>query len=272
MKFTSILNVFIITFLMTTGCSTEPAIKVIAHRGGSNLAPENTLAAFQNAIDLGVDMIEIDVEQTSDSIVVVIHDSKVDRTTNGTGSVDSLSYSYVKTLDAGSWFDKKYKNERISTLDETLQLINGKVILLIEIKEGSERYPGIEQQTVESIQQFNAHSWTIVQSFNKKAIERIKLLDKKIETYYLLGRNFKKYYNDLIENPDPELGYDGIAVHHSMLSAASVDSIKQLGLGVFTWTVDELEDMKKMIDAGVNGIITDSPDILIDHIESANAK
>ena len=150
---------------------------------GSNLAPENTLAAFQNAIDLGVDMIEIDVEQTSDSIVVVIHDSKVDRTSNGTGSVDSLSYSYVKTLDAGSWFDKKYENERISTLDETLQLINGKVILLIEIKEGNERYPGIEQRTVEAIQQFNAHSWTIVQSFNKKAVERVKLLDNKIETY-----------------------------------------------------------------------------------------
>ena len=261
---------------MTIGCSTEPVIKVIAHRGGSDLAPENTLAAFQNAIDLGVDMIEIDVEQTSDSIVVVIHDEKVDRTTNGTGWVDSLSFAYVKTLDAGSWFDKKFKNERIPSLEEVLQFVDGRVILLVEIKAGSERYPGIEQRTAEAIQKYNAHSWTIVQSFNEKAIERVRLLDPGIETYYLLGRNFKQYYQEIRNqiNQDTPIkpGYDGIAVHHSMLDSKSVDSIKQFGLGVFTWTVDEVEAMKKMMDAGVDGIITDAPDKLIDHIESINAK
>lgn len=260
----------------TSGCSTKRPVQVIAHRGGSNLAPENTLAAFQNAINLGVDMIEIDVEQTNDSVVVVIHDTRVDRTSNGTGSVDSLNYSYVKTLDAGSWFDKRYENEKISTLDETLQLINGQVILLIEIKDGSERYPGIEQRTVDAIQKFNAHSWTIVQSFNKKAIERVRLLDKGIETYFVIGRNFKQYYQELRsqidQDPSIKPGFNGIAVHHGMLSAASVDSLKQFGLGVFTWTVDKPEDMRKMIDMGVDGIITDSPDKLIDLIESENIK
>ncbi len=276
MKFSSLLNLLILFFIMIIGCSTEPTVKVIAHRGGSNLAPENTRAAFQNAINLGVDMIEIDVEQTIDSVVVVIHDTKVDRTTNGTGRVDSLSYSYVKTLDAGSWFDNKYENEKILTLDETLQLINGRVILLIEIKDGSERYPGIEQRTVDAIKKFDAHSWTIVQSFNKKAIERVSLLDKEIETYYVIGSGFKQYYKELRSqiDKDPSIrpGFNGIAVHHRMLSAASVDSLKQFGLGVYTWTVDKPEEMKKMIDLDVDGIITDSPDILIDLLKSENTK
>jgi glycerophosphoryl diester phosphodiesterase len=111
--------------------SQDRTTQVIAHRGGAKLAPENTLAAFQHAINLGVDMIEIDVEQTSDSIVVVLHDDHVDRTTNGTGRIDSLSYAYVKELDAGSWFADEYKDERVSTLEDVLQLINGQVILLI---------------------------------------------------------------------------------------------------------------------------------------------
>ncbi len=270
MKKSSFIYFCMMLILTSTGCSSKRTVEVIAHRGGSRLAPENTLAAFQNAIDLGVDMIEIDVEQTSDSVVVVIHDSKVDRTTNGKGSVDSLSFDYIRTLDAGSWFDKSFENEKIPTLDEVLDLINGKVKLLIEIKEGSERYPEIEQKTVNVVQNYNAYSWVIVQSFNKKAIDRVRRLDKGVKTFYLLGRNFDEYYAELRSdnNPELKLNYDGIAVHHSKLSPESVDSVKQFGLEVYTWTVDEVDEMKKMMDAGVDGIITDSPDKLINLLES----
>ena len=276
MKLGSVSTVFIFILLLIMARLEKSDIKIIAHRGGSNLAPENTMAAFQNALNLGVDMIEIDIEQTFDSVVVVIHDTKVDRTTNGKGKVDSLTYSYIKTLDAGSWYDSRFKGEKISTLEEVLQAVNGKATVLIEIKSGDELYPGIEKRTVEAIQRFNAHSWTIVQSFNKKTVERVKILDNKIITYYLLGRNFKSYYHALQaknkKNEIQEFLYDGIAVHYSMLNAASVDSIKQMGLGVFTWTVDEEEDMTKMIEYGVDGIITDSPDKLIGLIESMKAR
>ncbi len=274
MKKSSFLSLCMIFLLTSTGCSTKRTVEVIAHRGGSHLAPENTLAAFQNAINLGVDMIEIDVEQTSDSVVVVMHDSKVDRTTNGKGSVDSLSFNYLRTLDAGSWFDKSYENEKVPTLDEVLDLINGKVKLLIEIKEGSERYPEIEQRTVDAVRSYNAYSWVIVQSFNKKAIDRVRRLDKGIKTFYLLGNNFDKYYTKLRSDNDSELkaAYDGIAVHYSKLNSASVDSVKQFGLEVYTWTVDEIDEMKRMMNAGVDGIITDSPDILINLLESGKVK
>ncbi len=260
--------------LLSQGCTQKQHFpKVIAHRGGSNLAPENTLAAFKNAIELGVDMIEIDVEQTSDSVVVVLHDDKVDRTTNGSGWVDSLSYEYVKTLDAGSWFSEEYKDEKIPSLDDVLALVNGQVILLIEIKGGSETYLGIEKRTVEAIKKHNAIPWTIVQSFNEKAVERVKDLDPDIMTYYLLGRNFPEYYETYINkgNVDSQIfKYDGIAVHYSVLNANNVDSIKSTGLGVFSWTVDESADVENMIRIGVDGIITDSPDEIIDIVRNGS--
>ncbi|NOY38228.1 MAG: glycerophosphodiester phosphodiesterase [Chlorobi bacterium] len=260
--------------LLTCGFSSGHNILVIAHRGGSYNAPENTLAAFRKAMEMGADMIEIDVEQTKDSVVIVMHDKTVDRTTDGSGPVDSLRYRYIKTLDAGNWFDKRFKGEKVPTLDEVLKLIDGKVKLLIEIKDGSERYPGIERRTVKAVRQYRACSWVIVQSFNIKAIERVKALDPEIKTFYLLGRNFKIFYQTFMENksrPDPPVfDFDGIAAHYSVLDAASVNNIKQSGLGIFCWTVDDIATMKKMMDAGVDGVITDAPDRLITLIKSEN--
>jgi glycerophosphoryl diester phosphodiesterase len=265
------LTSIIILILVFTGCSNKPDVKVIAHRGGSHLAPENTMAAFKNAIKLGVDMIEIDVEQTKESVVVVIHDATVDRTTNGTGAVDTLSWDYVKSLNASqSWKGDNYKDEKISTLDEVLELLKGTgVTLLIEIKEGSERYPGIEKRTVDAIQKFNAYSWAIVQSFNKKAVERVKQDDENIKTFYLLGRsNFRDYYNKIRrekeQNPSLKFNYDGLAVSYKAWSKQSLDSVKQMGLETYAWTVGDTLAMKELIDNGITGIITDDPDVLLE--------
>jgi len=270
MKFITLTTIFVLIAVIT-GCSTKPDVKVIAHRGGSHLAPENTMAAFKNAIKLGVDMIEIDVEQTIDSVVVVIHDATVDRTTNGTGAVDTLTWEYVKSLNASqSWKGNSHKNEKISTLDEVLELLKGTgVTLLIEIKEGSERYPGIEKRTVDAIQRFNAYSWTIVQSFNKKAIDRVKQKDNNIKTFYLLGRSsFREYYNSIRkereQNPSLRFNYDGLAVSYKAWSKQSLDSVKQMGLETYGWTVGDTVAMKKLIDNGITGIITDDPDKLLE--------
>ena len=150
---------------------------------------------------------------------------------------------------------------------EVLELIDGQVILLIEIKGGSESFPGIEKRTVEAIKDFNAGGWTIVQSFNEKAIERVKTLDPDIITYYLLGSNFTEYYREFRnrsgKSPSPAFGYDGIGVHYKMLTTGAIDSIQHAGLEVFTWTVNDVSDMTGMINAGVDEIITDSPDKLI---------
>ena len=122
---------------------------------------------------------------------------------------------------------------------------------MIEIKGGDKSYPGIEKRTVESIQKFKAHSWTIVQSGRRSTVEHVERLDNKIETYCLMGTNFTNYYQEIRDqfrmNNSVDFTFDGVAVGYKILSAASVDSVKQLGLGVFTFTVNDTNAMKMMI-------------------------
>ncbi len=247
---------------------TTNLVKIIAHRGGANLAPENTLIAFKNAINLNVDMIEIDVHLSKDGQVVVIHDEKIDRTTNGKGIIKDMSITEIKKYDAGRWFGDKFKGEKIPTLDEVMETINVKVKLLIEIKNGDELYPGLEKKVVEIINKYKAKNWVIVQSFNENTVLRVKMMDNEIKTFYLLGRNFDEFYSNTLNKI--KIGnkfvkkYDGVAPHFSMLDSAKVKIFHKAGFKVFTWTVDDPEDMKKIANINVDGIITNSPDKLRD--------
>jgi len=239
---------------------------IIAHRGGAKLAPENTLASFKNAIDLGVDMIEIDVHLSKDSEIIVIHDESLDRTTNGTGEIKALTLDEIKKYDAGSWFSEDFKDEKVPTLAEVLQTINGQCKLLIEIKGGDERYPGLENRIVQTVKENNAIEWVVVQSFNKNSVLRIKEMYPELITYYLLGKNFDEFYSEFSEQvrtgKSTEIKFDGIAPHHSSLDSDKVDLLHQAGYGIFTFTINKPKDMQKAIEIGVDGIITDSPDIL----------
>jgi glycerophosphoryl diester phosphodiesterase len=239
---------------------------IIAHRGGAKLAPENTLASFKNAIAIGADMIEIDVHFSKDSEIIVIHDKSLDRTTNGTGEIKALTLDEIKKYDAGSWFSEDYKNEKVPTLTEVIQTINGQCKLLIEIKDGDEKYPGLEKKIVETVKEHNAEPWVVVQSFNKNSILRIKEMYPDLITYYLLGRNFNDFYAELSEQvrtgQPVENKFDGIAPHYSALDTKKVDLLHKAGFDIFTFTVNKPADMQNVIELGVDGIITDSPDIL----------
>ncbi len=241
-------------------------IELIAHRGGAKLAPENTLAAFKNAIKIGVDMIEIDVHLTKDGKVVVIHDEKIDRTTDGKGTVKNMTFEEIRKYDAGNWFSEKFKGEKIPTLDEVMETLNGKVKLLIEIKDGDELYPGLEKKVVDTIHKFNANDWVIVQSFNENSVLRVKKMDPSLITFYLLGRNFNDFYSNVAEEVNKGntiiKKYDGIALLYSLLDSDKVKVFHKAGFKIFTWTVDKPEDMKKIIAMNVDGIITNSPDKL----------
>ena len=274
----SIFSCFLtITLLLAISCSNnknEPdlskkeasKIEVIAHRGGANLAPENTLAAIKQAISLGVDMIEIDVILSKDSAVIVIHDDTIDRTSDGSGIVKEMTLEEIKKYDAGSWFDEKFKGETIPTLEEVFAAINGQCILLIEIKDGDEAYPGLERKVVDAIHEYQANDWVVVQSFNEKTVLRVKEMDSSLLTYYLLGGNFEPFYTELkSKSASGTLGalpYDGIAVRYASVDASNAATIKKAGYGLFVWTVNEVEDMQRLIEVGVDGIITDSPDKL----------
>ena len=138
---------------------------IIAHRGASGLAPENTLAAIKKAIELKADLIEIDVHQTKDSIIVVIHDKKINRTTSGKGRVKDLFYKEIRRYDAGKWFDPKFEGERVPTLEEVLRLVHGQTKLLIEIKGDDNFYPNIEKHVYEILKTYNAQNWCEIHSF-----------------------------------------------------------------------------------------------------------
>ena len=239
----------------------EAGIQVIAHRGGVQLAPENTLAAIRQAVELGVDMIEIDVILSKDGEVIVIHDDKIDRTTNGVGVVQEMTLEEIRQYDAGSWFDARFAGEKIPTLGEVFETINGQTVLLIEIKDGDEKYPGLERKVVDAIHQYEANDWVVVQSFNENSVIRTRAMDPALITYYLMGKNFTDFYEQMPAEM-ATLPYHGIAVHHSGIDAEKTQKVHELGYKLLVWTVNEEEDIQRMIAAGVDGIITDRPDYL----------
>ena len=151
----------------------------VAHRGASGHAPENTIAAYDLAVKMKADYFEVDVQRSKDGHLVIMHDTTVDRTTDGSGSVKDLTLAQLKQLDAGSWFSSAFAGEKIPTLEEVLDRYRGKGIkILIELKNPS-LYPGIEQQVVEALTKRNLDKRkdkVIVQSFDLESVQRFHQL------------------------------------------------------------------------------------------------
>ena len=161
----------------TNGCDTTT---VIAHRGVSSLAPQNTIPAFQLGIDMGVDYLELDVQQSSDDSLMVIHDATVDATTNGAGNVSSKTYLQLKALDAGSWFDPAFTGEQIPTLYEVLSLAKGKAKVCVELKAAN-----IEAAAVSMIEGLGMVDDVVIFSFDLNQLNVIKGLNSNLKVCFL---------------------------------------------------------------------------------------
>lgn len=232
----------------------------IAHRGFSKKFPENTLIAFQEALNLGVDMIELDVHLSKDRQVVVHHDDELGRTNDGQGRLKDYTLRELKSLDAGSWFDQKFSGETIPLLEEVLALVTNQTRLNIEIKaaayEEEEPADGIEQQVAALVQKKGIIETTIVSSFQANCLRRMNRLPAAPQVALLdygKGRNL-----DLIAEIRP-FSYH---TFYRRLTVEEVDQVHQAGLPLYVFTVNTLEDMETMIQMGVDGIITNSPDVL----------
>ncbi len=232
---------------------------LVAHRGGSLLAPENTMAAFKNALKLGVDRIELDVQQSNDGVVMVIHDEKINRTTTGKGNISKLTFNQLLTYDAGIKFSKHYAGEKIPTLDEVLSLVCGQCTILIEIKNPDNIYLGIEKNVADLIVKHNALSWCTVQSFEYESLLRLHKINQNITTGLLIENPKPK---DIINNKIDTSFISEINISQRFASKKSIDFIHALNKKVFVWTVNKPERMKKLIQSGVDGIITDDPKTL----------
>jgi glycerophosphoryl diester phosphodiesterase len=158
---------------------------IIGHRGASSLAPENTLASFRKAHDLGAEMIELDVHRTKDGHLVIMHDDTVDRTTGSHGAVKDLTLEEIRQLDAGSWFSPEFKGEKVPTFDEVLEWAKGKVKIDIEIK-NSVQYPGIEKDIIDRLKAMNMDRDVIITSFDPSCVKNVKSIDAEIKTGVLL--------------------------------------------------------------------------------------
>ena len=170
---------------------TDARTRVIAHRGFSSAAPENTIAAVRAAIEIRADMVEIDVTLTSDGHVVVIHDETLDRTTNGSGEIFLFPLAELQKLDAGSWFDPSFAGERIPTLGEVLNVVDGRILLNVEIKSEAVAR-GVVGKVAAAIQEHGMVDRVVVSSFSPTALQEMHSVAPEIRTAVLYNTEFHK--------------------------------------------------------------------------------
>jgi glycerophosphoryl diester phosphodiesterase len=237
---------------------------VVAHRGASGAAPENTMAAFERAVEMGADMIELDVHATEDGHIVVIHDAVLNRTTRGDvrGSVVWFTLEEIKTLDAGSWKGTEFAGEEIPTLHEVLSAFKGRTRVLIEIKGKN-----IEDKVVDVIRETGTEEDVVIQSFDVEAVRRCRELLPEVPAGVLFSAPLlfgRSSFNDKVIATALDVKADFVAVGHKAATPELVALARENGLDVFVWTVNSKKDMANMIDVGVDGIITNHPDVLIE--------
>jgi glycerophosphoryl diester phosphodiesterase len=247
---------------------TARKVSLIAHRGASGLAPENTLPAVKKALDTSADFIEIDVHQTKDGEVVVIHDPTVDRTTNGTGRVADLTLAELKKLDAGIKHDSSFAGTRIPTLAQVLRAVKGKKKLLIELKKGEEDYyQGLEENTLRIIREHRAETWCVLQSFHDPILERIWKADFVIQTHKLMVGKipFLPIFIDYelkFGNFDRYSEATAINIHRYFASKAFIKLLHNQGFKTFIWTEDKPQNIQRLYELGADGVMTNHPELV----------
>ncbi|MFD3156616.1 glycerophosphodiester phosphodiesterase [Haloimpatiens sp. FM7330] len=235
----------------------------IAHRGASAYYPENTMLAFEKALHLGSTGIELDVQLTKDNIPVIIHDEKVDRTTNGTGYVKDYTYSKLYKLDAGVKKSEKFKGEKIPSLDYFLEYVKNKNILInIELKNTLISHENI---VIDKIHKYNVQNNVIISSFNHSSLKNCKTIDTNIKTailYSCLIYNIQQYAETLNVN--------ALHLPFYCVDNNTVKSAHSKKFMINTYTVNNKNRMIDMIRFNVDGIITDYPDILSKLLKKIN--
>ena len=239
----------------------------IAHRGASAAAPPNTLAAFEKAMELGADGVEFDVHLSADGVVVVIHDFNVDGTTDGSGRVAEMTLAQLKQLDAGSHFDPAFAGERIPTLEEVLEAVGSRLLLNIELKSTSLRDNGLERAVIAQVKRHNLDNRVLLSSFNPLSLRRAKKIAPHIPVGLL--------YSPSLPLPlrrawlAPLVPHEARHPEHTMVDTRYVAWARRRGYRVNTWTVDDPDEMRRLIGLGVDGIITNVPNVLRGVLETA---
>ena len=229
-----------------------------AHRGASGHAPENTLAAMRTAMAMGAHMSELDIQQTADDRLVLLHDDELERTTNGTGLLWQKTWAELQTYEAGSWFAPEFAREPLPTLEEVFALVRGKMKLNIEVKlHGHER--DIAKLVVATIRREKFEHECIVTSFGHRVADEIKALAPELKVGYIFGK--EEYHEGVFSGP-----VEVLSANHYLISPEFMRQARAAGKTVHVWTVNEKPLMHRMLDLGVDAVITNYPDRLAEVI------
>ncbi|NQU65738.1 MAG: glycerophosphodiester phosphodiesterase [SAR324 cluster bacterium] len=230
---------------------------LIAHRGYNVRYPENTLAAFEAALQLGARMIELDITLSRDRNMVVIHDDTLERTSNGKGAVGDYSLKELQELDAGSWFDIAFAGEKVPTLIEVLEQVNRRALVNIEIKSSAFEDPApadaIENQVVELIRKMKLQDSIIISSFEIRFLKRIAAIDPSLA----LGMISTEPADASTVKQLKKLGVYSWHAWHKIITAGQVERLHAAGIKVFSFTVNEPEVLQNLSEMGVDGVFTD---------------
>jgi glycerophosphoryl diester phosphodiesterase len=226
---------------------------LVAHRGFSGIYPENTLLAYEKAVQIGADFIELDIHQAKDGDIVVCHDAAIDRTTNGSGYIKEMDYSELLKWDAGSW--KGYPGEKIPLLSDVFRRVGDKIRIFIEIKECN------VSDLISLIKEFKMERRVVVGSFNLEYIKQMRSLCGEICTA-LISSRIPEDLDLLIK-----LGIRQLSIEFHQLNKGIVKELVSRGFLVNAWTPDSEEDLKRCLSYGVQFLTTNRPDILKEIIQ-----
>jgi glycerophosphoryl diester phosphodiesterase len=232
----------------------------LAHRGARAFAPENTMAAFALAIQQCAHGVELDVMLSTDGVPMVIHDQRVDRTTDGIGRVSDLTSGQLRKLDAGSWFSPEFAGERLPTLSEVLAWAEPHTLLNIELKAPGLSPGKLEEEVTRLVHQHHASARVLLSSFNPLTLRRLRRIDPGLRTGLLYAPNLpvplRRAWLRPLALPD--------ALHpeHTMVDRRYIHWARARGYRVNVWAPDSRSDLDRLVGLGVDAIITDRPDVL----------
>jgi glycerophosphoryl diester phosphodiesterase len=249
-----------------TSIAGGPAALVAAHRGGAALWPENSLLAFRSALALGVDALEFDLHLTADGEVVVLHDPTLDRTSTGNGSVRDLKLANLADIRLKTR-EGAVTGERVPTFAQVLDLVaptSAEILPEIKVDANRQRYDGIEEKVLALIRARGLMTRTTIQAFQVETIRRVRELEPKARTMLLVARGDVE--RDRARPAEAvrrarELGATDLGMNHRLLDADVMSAARAAGIRVSAWTVNEEADIRRMIDLGVDVVMSDRPDL-----------
>jgi len=244
----------------------DKAPLVIAHRGASDCAPENTMSAFRKALTLGADAIELDTQLSADGEVMVFHDASLDRTTNGSGPLSSFSSCDLRKLDAGVYFGPDFIGEKIPFMHEVLCELGQSLRINIELKNLSKPFNSLPDRVIELVRKHHVEGQILLSSFNPLALVRAKQRSPELPVALLVSGREPRWMRIFLEGI---LQLDAFHPHHKLLNTQVVEAHHKRSRLVNAWTVDDAERMLVLWEWGVDGVITNKPELARESMESA---